>query len=216
MPHIDLIKKVDEVLDGPSPLCIVSAGDPVLRREAFPFDGQLDDGRLHHLVEAMRETMQKTKGAVGLAAPQVGIPLQLAVLGTSRELDVRLTEQGEKPVPFTVLINPSYKPVDTRHTASFEGCLSVPGWQAVVIRTDRIELTCDDEAGRRVEEEYSGLAARIMQHEIDHLAGTLYLDRAEIRSLSSLEEAIQRWRPAGLEVAARELGFTLPGPKSGG
>ncbi|MEU8782905.1 peptide deformylase [Streptomyces sp. NPDC048637] len=201
---------VDEVLDGPRPLPIVSAGDPVLRRKASALEGQLDDDRLQRLVQAMRVTMHEITGAVGLAAPQVGIPLRLAVLETPPELATRLAERGEQPVPFTVLINASYKPVGTRRTAFFEGCLSVPGWQAVVARTDRIALTCEDEAGRRIEAEHEGVAARIMQHEIDHLDGTLYLDRAEIRSLSSMEEIIQRWMPAGLEAAARELGFSLP------
>jgi peptide deformylase len=209
MSPIDLSDKVDEILDGARPLHIVAAGDPVLRQQAAPFDGQLDGERLRRLTDAMRDAMRETKGAVGLAAPQIGIPLQLAVLGTPPDLEAKLIESGQAPVPFTVLLNPSYQPAGTRRVAAFEGCLSVPGWQAVVIRADEIELTWEDEAGRKVEE-YSGLAARIVQHEVDHLAGTLYLDRAEIRSLSTLEEMIQRWGPAGLETTARELNFPLP------
>jgi peptide deformylase len=210
MSPIDLSDKVDEILDAARPLHIVAAGDPVLRQRAAPIDGQLDGKRLRRLTDAMRDTMRETQGAVGLAAPQIGIPLQLAVLGTPPALEARLIESGQAPVPFTVLINPSYQPAGTRRGAAFEGCLSLPGWQAVVTRPQEIELTWEDGAGRKSVEQFSGLAARIVQHEVDHLAGTLYLDRAEIRSLSTLEETVQRWGPAGLEATARELCFPLP------
>jgi peptide deformylase len=86
----------------------------------------------------------------------------------------------------------------------------VVGWQAVVARPDRIRLTREDETGRRLVEEYEGLGARIVQHESDHLTGTLYLDRAELRSLSTTEQVVERWGVSGVLAASQQLGFPLP------
>lgn len=210
MGSSELARKAAELLEKPGPLSIVQAGDPVLRQEAVSYEGQLDDDVLHRLIGSMRETMEQIHGAVGLAAPQIGLPLRLAVLATPEELSARLIERGQQPVPFTVLINPSYEAVGSPRTASFEGCLSVPGWQAVVTRPDRIELTREDENGRCLSEEFAGLAARIVQHETDHLDGMLYLDRAELRSLSTTELVMERWGAAGAAAAAEQLGFSVP------
>ncbi|MGP4083450.1 peptide deformylase [Streptomyces sp. KR55] len=206
----ELTDKVAQLIEKPGPLSIVQAGDPVLRKKTASYDGQLDDDMLQHLIARMRETMEQIHGAVGLAAPQVGLPLRLAVLSTPAEFSARLIERGQQPVPFTVLVNPSYKAVGRPRRASFEGCLSVDGWQAVVTRPDRIRLTREDEAGQRHVEEHAGLGARIMQHETDHLDGMLYLDRAELRSLSTTEQAVVRWGANGLVDAAKQLGFPLP------
>lgn len=210
MEHKELTDRVVHLLDAPGALSIVNAGDPVLRQKSEHYEGQLDDALLQRLVVRMRETMQQIDSAVGLAAPQVGIPLRLAVMATPEALSARLAKSGQQPVPFTVLINPSYEAVGRQVVAAYEGCLSVPPWQAVVARPDRIKLTREDETGRRIEEQHDGFAARIVQHETDHLEGTLYLDRAELRSLSTPEQARQRWGAAGLAAAAEELGFALP------
>lgn len=205
----ELTEKVAQLLEKPGPLSIVQAGDPVLRRKIASYDGQLDDDTLQRLIARMRETMSKIHGAVGLAAPQVGLPLRLAVLETPAEISARLIERGQQPVPFTVLVNPSYKAMGRSRTASFEGCLSVAGWQAVVARPDRIRLTREDETGRQLVEAYDGLGARIVQHEADHLDGMLYLDRAELRSLSTTEQVVARWGVSGVTVASQQLGFPL-------
>lgn len=210
MEHKELADKVARLLDTPGIFGIVSAGDPVLRQKTEPYEGQLDDALLRRLVARMRETMEKTDSAVGLAAPQVGIPLRLAVMATPEGLSDRLTRSGQQPVPFTVLINPSYKAAGRQLVAAYEGCLSVPPWQAVVARSARIDVTREDENGRRIKEQHAGFAARIVQHETDHLEGTLYLDRAELRSLSTQEQVVKRWGPAGVAAAAEELGFALP------
>ncbi|MGW3458941.1 peptide deformylase [Streptomyces olivaceoviridis] len=206
----ELSDRVAQLLEEPGPLSIVEAGDPVLRQKTASYDGQLGDDVLQRLVGRMRETMEKTHNAVGLAAPQVGLPLRLAVLATPEALTARLIESGQQPVPFTVLINPSYEAAGGPRAMSFEGCLSVPGWQAMVARPDRIRLTREDETGRRLVEEHAGLGARIVQHETDHLDGVLYLDRAELRSLSSMEQVVKRWGPAGVAATAEQLGFPLP------
>src|SRR5579875_1537209 len=208
MPVSDLVA---ELLAGDQPLPIVTAGDPVLRRPAAPYDGQLDADLLGRLVAAMRATMHDAPG-VGLAAPQVGIPLRLAVIedpatGLSAE---SAQARDRTPLPFRVLVNPRYEPVGEQLAAFYEGCLSVPGWQAVVSRPLRIRLRGQDETGRELDEEVHGWPARIVQHETDHLDGTLYLDRAIMRSLSANEHALQRWAGPTPVRAAAELGFRMP------
>ncbi|GAA3824630.1 peptide deformylase [Streptomyces phyllanthi] len=189
---------------------IVAAGDPVLRRPAAPFDGQLDPALLARFVAALRATMHAAPG-VGLAAPQVGVGLRIAVVEDPAPVpeEVRLA-RGRVPQPFRVLVNPAYEAVGAGRAAFFEGCLSVPGWQAVVARHARVRLTALDEHGHPVDEEFTGWPARIVQHETDHLDGTLYLDRAELRSLSSNQAVAGLWNDPAPHRAAESLGFTLP------
>jgi peptide deformylase len=205
-----LSDQVEELLSHEGPLPIVAAGDPVLRRPAEPFDGQLDPGLLHRFVAALRATMHAAPG-VGLAAPQVGVPLRLAVIEDPAPVseEVRLA-RGRVPQPFRVLVNPSYDGVGAGRAAFFEGCLSVPGWQAVVARHAEVRLTALDEHGHAVDEVFTGWPARIVQHETDHLDGTLYLDRAVVRSLSSNQAMAERWNQPTPELAATALGFALP------
>jgi peptide deformylase len=149
---------------------------------------------------------------VGLAAPQVGVALRIAVVEDPAPVpeEVRIA-RGRVPLPFRVLVNPSYEPVGTGRAAFFEGCLSVPGWQAVVARHAAVRLRAQDEHGRPVDEVVTGWPARIVQHETDHLDGILYLDRAELRSLSSNRAMAERWTQPTPREAAAQLGFDLPG-----
>ncbi|MFI8890447.1 peptide deformylase [Streptomyces paradoxus] len=205
-----LAERVGQLLDSGLPLTIVAAGDPVLRGGTEPFDGQLEPALLARFVEALRITMRAAPG-VGLAAPQVGVPLRIAVIEDPAPVpeEVRLV-RGRVPQPFRVLVNPSYEPVGDARAAFFEGCLSVPGWQAVVARHAEVRLTGQDEHGRALDEVFTGWPARIVQHETDHLDGVLYLDRAELRSLSSNQATAERWAQPTPEEAARALGFDLP------
>jgi peptide deformylase len=198
-------------------LPIIECGDPVLRRPAEPVDpSDLGSSGLRLLIAQMRATMEAAPG-VGLAAPQVGVSLQLAVVQDSPELWGRLTEDERAArerleLPFTVLVNPTVRPAerDGDDLVSFyEGCLSVPGLAAVVARHRSVRVEALDEHGQRVDRVFSGWPARIVQHEADHLAGRLYLDRAETRSLCTADNYAQFWagRPLG-EIAAA-LGFTL-------
>lgn len=209
MPISDLVA---QLLDTGSPLPIVTAGHPVLRRPTPPYDGQLTADLLDRLIDALRITMHEAPG-VGLAAPQVGIPLRLAVIedpaeGISPESG---QARARTPLPFRVLINPRYEPVGEQIAEFYEGCLSVPGWQAVVPRPLRVRLRGQDQTGRELDEEFHGWPARIVQHETDHLNGTLYLDRALMRSLSANEHALERWAEPTPTRAAAELGFPLRG-----
>ncbi|MFI9169295.1 peptide deformylase [Streptomyces lincolnensis] len=208
--HVPVADLVQELLSTDGPLPIVEAGEPVLRRGTEPFDGQLDPALLARFVEALRVTMHAAPG-VGLAAPQVGVPLRIAVIEDPAPVpeEVRLA-RGRVPQPFRVLVNPSYEPLGTARAAFFEGCLSVPGWQAVVARPAEVRLTCEDETGRPVDEVFTGWPARIVQHETDHLDGTLYLDRADLRSLSSSRAMAERWTQPTPREAAEALAFDLP------
>ncbi|MEU1476745.1 peptide deformylase [Streptomyces sp. NPDC005760] len=209
-PRKPLAELVEELLTTDGPLPIVAAGDPVLRQGIEPYDGHLDAALFSRFVEALRITMHAAPG-VGLAAPQVGVPLRIAVIEDPAPVpeEVRLA-RGRVPQPFRVLVNPSYEPVGTGRVAFFEGCLSVPGWQAVVARPAEVRLRCEDEHGRPVDEVFTGWPARIVQHETDHLDGMLYLDRAEPRSLSSNQAMAERWTQPTPERAAASLGFELP------
>jgi peptide deformylase len=205
-----LAERVEELLAGDGPLTVVAAGDPVLRRGTEPYDGQLGPALLARFVEALRVTMRAAPG-VGLAAPQVGVELRIAVIEDPAPVpeEVRLA-RGRVPQPFRVLVNPAYAPAGDARAAFFEGCLSVPGWQAVVARPFAVRLTGQDERGRALDEVVTGWPARIVQHETDHLDGVLYLDRAEPRSLSSHQAVAERWAQPTPQEAARALGFELP------
>ncbi|WP_426567696.1 peptide deformylase [Streptomyces canus] len=205
-----LAERIEELLAPGGPLPIVAAGDPVLRAGTERYEGQLEPALLTRFVEALRVTMHAAPG-VGLAAPQVGVELRIAVIEDPAPVpeEVRVA-RGRVPQPFRVLVNPSYEPVGGARAAFFEGCLSVPGWQAVVARHTEVRLTAEDEHGRPLEEVFTGWPARIVQHETDHLDGTLYLDRAELRSLSANETVVERWAQPTPEEAARALGFELP------
>ncbi|MFD3584593.1 peptide deformylase [Streptomyces sp. NPDC058683] len=205
-----LAERVEELLAAGGPLPIVAAGDPVLRRGTEPYDGQLGPDLLARFVGALRDTMHAAPG-VGLAAPQVGVPLRLAVIEDPAPVPEEIAvARGRVPQPFRVLVNPVYEPVGGARAAFFEGCLSVPGYQAVVARHAEVRLLGQDEHGRAVDEVFTGWPARIVQHETDHLDGTLYLDRAELRSLSSNEAMTERWLQPTPRTAAEALGFDLP------
>ncbi|MGW5636873.1 peptide deformylase [Streptomyces sp. NPDC003832] len=208
--HPPLTELVEQLLAPGGPLPIVAAGDPVLRRGTECYDGQLPPALLSRFVEALRLTMRAAPG-VGLAAPQVGVPLRIAVIEDPAPVteEVRLV-RGRVPQPFRVLVNPAYQPLGPGRAAFFEGCLSVPGWQAVVARPAEVRLTGQDEHGRALDEVFAGWPARIVQHETDHLDGTLYLDRAEPRSLSSARSMAERWNQPTPKEAAAALGFDLP------
>ncbi|KHL00340.1 peptide deformylase [Sinomonas humi] len=202
-----LAEAAAEIVAGPELPSIVQAGHPVLRTQALPFDGQLDDALLNALIEVMRRTMHAAPG-VGLAAPQIGLPLRLAVIEDMWATDEDLVRARDRaPLPFFAVLNPRYAALDDEHVAFYEGCLSVRGYTAVVRRPARIEARWTAPTGAARRAEFSGWQARILQHETDHLAGTLYLDKAEPRSLCTNEEYAGRWADPTPEAAARELGF---------
>ncbi|MCP5285321.1 MAG: peptide deformylase [Burkholderiaceae bacterium] len=150
---------------------ILKMGDPRLLRVAPPVT-TFDTPELHALVADMFDTMAAANGA-GLAAPQIGVDLQLVIFGFDRN-----ARYPEAPaVPKTVLLNPVINPLDDAMEDGWEGCLSVPGLRGVVPRHARIRYTGVDLAGQPIEREADGFHARVVQHECDHLIGRLYPTR---------------------------------------
>jgi len=164
-------------------LKIVQAGTPVLRQQGRTLTpAEVRSAPVQSLIELMRETMRDAPG-VGLAAPQIGEALRIAVI----EDVVTREEQERAPVPFPVIINPELRFVGKppEMVDHFEGCLSVDGYQAIVSRSRSVQVTALDHRGEPVTIDASGWYARILQHEIDHLNGVLYIDRMRTRTLST-------------------------------
>ena len=147
---------------------ILKMGDPRLLRVAQPVE-HFGTAELRTLAANMFETMHAVRGA-GLAAPQIGVDLQLVIFGFGR--NDRYPDAP--PVPETVLLNPVVEPIDDEEEEGWEGCLSVPGMRGVVSRPARIRYRGFDLEGRPIEREAEGFHARVVQHECDHLAGVLY------------------------------------------
>ncbi len=180
-------------------LPIVQAGDPVLRARARPLSlEEIGSSTIQQLIADMRETMRAAPG-VGLAAPQVGLPLQLAVLEDAADYHANATaeelkERERTVVPFHVIINPVLTLEPGEPVEFFEGCLSVEGWMALVPRAAAVRVDALDEHGKDVTWRVRGWHARILQHEIDHLHGTLCVDRMDPRTLSSHANYSKFWR----------------------
>src|SRR5712671_2586249 len=157
---------------------IVQTGDPVLRRRARPLTpAEIVNREISDLIKSMRKCMEDAPG-VGLAAPQLGLALQLAVIEDREEYhkevsEALLQERERRPVPFHAIINPAIEEMGDEKPEFFEGCLSLAGFSALVPRSRAVRVTCLDERGQHKVIEASGWYARILQHEIDHLNGTL-------------------------------------------
>ncbi len=192
-------------------LKIVTAGDSVLRQPALPLTvAEIRSPEIQQLIQHMRETMNDAPG-VGLAAPQVGFALQLAVVEDKQEYfagiaAAQLAERERVPVPFHVVINPVLHLESALDVEFFEGCLSVPGFTAIVPRSPTVRVNCLDETGARRVIEASGWYARILQHEIDHLQGTLYIDRMLSRTFCSLDLHSRLWKTKSTAEVKAVLG----------
>lgn len=184
----------------------------MLRALAAPVPAELfGTKKLRDLAATMTEVMRKAPG-VGLAAPQIGVGLSLIVLEDGESLMSRLAPEeraarGRVPFPLKVIANPELVTHGAARATFFEGCLSVPGYMALVERDLEVEVRGADEKGDPVQWRVSGWPARILQHEVDHLRGTLYVDRMFTRTLTANAEA-QRWisRPADEVKAALGIG----------
>ncbi|MGP5665858.1 peptide deformylase [Glutamicibacter arilaitensis] len=193
----DVLSSADENLVLP----IVQLGHPVLRQQAVAYENQLPTDLLEQLLEAMRQTMYDAPG-VGLAAPQVGIPLQIAVLEDLYPIpEEAATMREREPLEYFEIFNPVYVSSSEREAVFYEGCLSFDGFQGVVTRPADISATYKDRDGQEITRSFSGWQARIVQHEADHLSGTVYIDKAETRSLIDETEL---WRHEGMDVATAQ------------
>jgi peptide deformylase len=170
---------------------IVETGAGVLRARAGDVPARLFKSQeLKDLIRLMLVTMKEAPG-VGLAAPQIGVPLRMFVFGdtdiNTRYLTAKEREQrGRVAIGPEVWLNPSFTPMSDRKVSFFEGCLSVPGFQAKVERYEEVELRGLDENGDEKDPlQLRGWPARIVQHEIDHLDGVLYVDRMDSKTLAT-------------------------------
>lgn len=192
-------------------LKIVQAGDPVLRKQGRQLTKQeILSPQIQQLIELMRNTMREAPG-VGLAAPQIGVSIQLAVIEDQPQYLAHhspdeLAELQRSAVPFHVIINPKLTLLDNGSAQFFEGCLSVEGYQAIVDRALKVRVECLNERGEEITINAHGWYARILQHEIDHLNGTLYIDRMKTRTLTSSENMLLFWNNQSIDAVLAELG----------
>lgn len=150
---------------------ILKMGDPRLLKVARPVE-RFDTPELHALIADMFQTMAAA-GGVGLAAPQIGVDLQLVIFG----FDNSDRYPDAPPVPRTILLNPVIEPLSDEMEDGWEGCLSVPGLRGVVPRHRAIRYRGFDPQGHPIDREAEGFHARVVQHECDHLIGRLYPSR---------------------------------------
>ncbi len=158
-------------------------GDPRLLEPSRPVE-RFDTPELHALIADMDDTMQALNGA-GLAAPQIGVGLQVVIFGVGK--NPRYPDAEE--VPYTVLINPVLEPVGREIEEGWEGCLSVPGMRGLVPRYRQLRYRGFDQYGKAIDRTASDFHARVVQHECDHLAGILYPMRIrDLRNFGFSEE----------------------------
>lgn len=147
---------------------VLKMGDPRLLEPAQPVS-RFDTPELHALITDLLDTMKALNGA-GIAAPQIGIGLRVAIFGLER--NPRYPEA--EPVPLTVLVNPTLTPIGNEIVEDWEGCLSVPGMRGLVPRYNHLRYRGFDQYGSPIDRTVSGFHARVVQHECDHLDGILY------------------------------------------
>jgi peptide deformylase len=178
---------------------ICQVGELVLRLPSRALTAeQIRSTEIQELVASMFETMRAASG-VGLAAPQIGVPLQIAVIEDRQEFIDKLppehaAERLRSPVAPHVIINPRLTIDSSEEIAFFEGCLSLTGFVAVVPRAVAVRVDCLNEHAEPVTIHARGWYARILQHEIDHLHGTLYIDRMLSRSFMGRENFERHWK----------------------
>lgn len=191
-------------------LRILQVGDPVLRQAARPLSvEEIRSETTRKLIADMRETMYAAPG-VGLAAPQIGVPSQVAVI-EDREEWIRdlqpqdLIERGRRPVPFHTIINPRITDLSHNQAEFFEGCLSLGGFTAIVPRSRNIRVECLDENAQPKIIDASGWYARILQHEVDHLHGTVYIDSMHSRTFMGMDNFNLHWKEIPIHETRRLL-----------
>ncbi|XP_016490616.1 peptide deformylase 1A, chloroplastic [Nicotiana tabacum] len=171
---------------------IMKAGDPVLHEPAQDVPlGEIGSERIQKIIDEMVKVMRNAPG-VGLAAPQIGIPLKMIVLEDTNEYisyapKDETKAQDRRPFDLLVIINPKLKKKGNKTALFFEGCLSVDGFRAVVERHLEVEVGGFDRNGKAIKVDASGWQARILQHEYDHLDGTLYVDKMVPRTFRTVE-----------------------------
>ncbi len=190
---------------------IVQVGAPVLRERARDLTREeiLGDD-VQRLIADMRDTMREAPG-VGLAAPQIGVGLRIAVIEDRAEYLERaspelLASRERAPVPFHVIVNPRLFIEGDEQVEFFEGCLSFDGFVGLVPRARSVRVECLDERAEPRTISARGWYARILQHEIDHLDGIVYVDRVRSRTLSTVENFQRYWGERSIDEVREILG----------
>ncbi len=190
---------------------IVQTGDPVLRKKSRPLTKEeILSPSIQELISLMRDTMREAPG-VGLAAPQIGQSIQLAVIEDRvtyiKDVSAEaLAKRQRSAIPFHVIINPKLTVVGNSSAVFFEGCLSVEGYQAIVDRALHVRVECLNERAEEVRLKALGWYARILQHEIDHLNGILYIDRMKSRTYTTGENFFRYWMNHNIKEVLTEVG----------
>ena len=172
-------------------LKVARLGHPVIRKpsQAVPKE-TITSVAIQRLIDDMIDTMREYEG-IGLAAPQVHVSKQIAVI----EVKGNRRYPGEDPVPLTVLVNPRILQTSKRQVEDWEGCLSVDGLRGKVPRSESLEVEAYNRKGEKVRLRVQGFFARVMQHECDHLAGRVFLDRMpNLQTLTHLKEFVRHWQ----------------------
>ncbi len=191
---------------------ITQVGNSVLRNRAADVPPEkIPSPEIQDLIKTMIAVMRKAPG-VGLAAPQIGSPLRIIVLEDREDLMAKLTDierRERERVPFEprVFVNPTLTPVGEEKVTFFEGCLSVSGFVGLVERSAEVEVSGLDEHAQPQTWRVRGWPARILQHEFDHVEGTLYIDRMIPRSYSTADQAKARFGGKSMADIKSELGL---------
>ena len=192
---------------------IVLAGDPVLRTPCRHVTAdELAGPDIANLLTVMTTDLRDAPG-VGLAANQIGVGVAVALVEDRAEYQASvepslLTAQEREPVALHVLVNPIIEPIGDEQVEWFEACLSLPGHTAIVPRYRRVRVTTQTLTGEVEVLEAHGWRARILQHEIDHLAGRMYVDRMHTRSFMTAEHYLDHWRNVPIAEAKATFGIS--------
>lgn len=152
---------------------LLKLGNPaLLQRSTEVTEQELGSSQLQQLLETMWQYMHK-EGGIGLAAPQINVFKRVLVYGVEHDE----CYGTDATIPFTALINPTWRPIGEEMEENWEGCLSVPGLRGLVPRYKQISFSGIDPAGNEISGEVDGLYARLIQHEVDHLDGVLFVQR---------------------------------------
>jgi peptide deformylase len=192
-------------------LKLYQTGQPILRRKAKVVSKELlAQKQTQELIDLMVETLRDAPG-VGLAAPQVGEPLRIFIVEDKAEYHKQvpkdvLKSQERKPVSLKILVNPEIEVTEQDEALFFEGCLSVDGYVAAVPRAKSVKIRALNRHGKPVTFTAHGWFARILQHETDHLNGTLLIDRMKNKSFMGLKNFNILWREAMPNEIKKEFG----------
>lgn len=169
---------------------VLRMGHPVLRKKAEPYEiDEITSDETKALLKDMFDTMEAEEG-IGLAAPQIGVSKQMAIIGIEKE-NPRYPDAPEYDL--LVVFNPKITYLDETPQGFWEGCLSVPGLRGYVERPQKIQIDYLDEDAAKKSAEVEGFLATVFQHEIDHLLGTLYIDKLKDTSMLSYIEEFSKY-----------------------